>query len=244
MSSTKELLKKEFQVTDLGDLHWLLGMKIEYFADHMAVSQTAYLNKILQRFGMSQCNPVLLPLDAHHALHKGSEDEIIVSDVKLYQQMIGSLMYAVTGTRPDLAFAVTLLSQFLTCPTNQHIGTAKRILRYIQGTKEHKLIFPYDQPLVLEGYSDSSFASCKDTRRSTSGYIFKLGNATISWRSRKQRSVATSTLEAKYMACSQAAKHHIWLERALTKLGCGYIHFALSCDNLGIIDLTENLHNT
>src|SRR5258706_16343526 len=97
-------------------------------------------------------------------------------------------------TRPNLAFAVTLLSQYLSYQE-------KRILRYIRGTKEHKLIFPYDQPLVLEGYSDSSFASCKDTRRSTSGYIFRLGNATISWRSRKQRSVATSTLEAKYMAC-------------------------------------------
>ena len=119
-------------------------MKIEYFEDHIAVSQIVYLNKILQRFGMSQCNPVLLPLDAHHTLQKGSEGEIIVSDVKLYQQMIGSLMYAVTGMRPDLAFTLTLLSQFLTCLTSQHIGTAKRILRYIQGTKEHQLIFPYD----------------------------------------------------------------------------------------------------
>ena len=98
MFSTKQLLKKEFQVTDLGDLYWLLGMKIEYSEDHIAVSQIAYLNTILQRFGMSQCNPVFLPLDAHHPLQKGSEDEIIVSDVKLYQQMIGSLMYAVTGT--------------------------------------------------------------------------------------------------------------------------------------------------
>ena len=81
---------------------------------------------------MSQCNPVLLPLEAYYVLQKGSEDEIRVSDVKLCQQMIGLLMYAVTGTRPDLAFAVTLLSQFLTCPTSQHIGTAKRILYYIQ----------------------------------------------------------------------------------------------------------------
>ena len=105
--------------------------------------------------------------------------------MKLYQQMISSLMYAVTGIWPDLAFAVILLSQFLTCPTSQYIGTAKWILRYIQGTKEHKLIFPYNQLLVLEGYSDSSFGSCKDIRRLTSGYIFKLGNATISWRSQK-----------------------------------------------------------
>ena len=105
--------------------------------------------------------------------------------MKLYQQIIGSLMYAVTRMQPDLAFAVTLLFQFLTCPTSLHIGTTKRILCYIQGTKEHELIFPYNQPLVLEGYSDSSFGSFKDIRRLTSGYIFKLGNATISWRSQK-----------------------------------------------------------
>ena len=108
----------EKQVTDLGDLYWLLEMKIEYFKDHIAVSQISYLNKILQCFGMSQCNPVLLPLDAHHALQRGSKDEIMVLDMKLYQQIIGSLMYTVTGTRPDLAFAITLLSQYLTCPTS------------------------------------------------------------------------------------------------------------------------------
>ena len=99
--------------------------------------------------------------------------------------MIGLLMYTVTEMRPDLAFAVTLLSQLLTCPTSQHIGTAKQIMYYIQRTKEHKLIFPYEQLLVLEGYSDSSFGSFKDIKRLTPGYIFKVGNATISWRSQK-----------------------------------------------------------
>jgi hypothetical protein len=238
MTSTKQLLKKEFEVTDMGDLHWLLGMKIEYLEDGIAVSQTAYIHKILQRFGLGQCNPVLLPLDANHAICHGSEEEIL--DIKLYQKMIGSLMYTVTGTRPDLAFTITFLSQYLTRPTQEHYEAVKHVFRYLQGTKKDKLFFPYGKSLVLEGFTDSNFAACRDTRRSTSGYIFKLGGATISWRSRKQRSVATSTLEAEYMACTQAAKQHIWLKRALTELGYHNIPSALSCDNMGSIDLSEN----
>ena len=148
-------------------------------------------------------------------------------------------MYTVTGTRPDLAFTITLLLQYLTCPIKEHFGAVKHVLRYLEGTKEHKLCFPYGKPLVLEIFTDSNFAACQDTRRSTSGYIFKLGGA-IGWRSRKQRSVATSTLEVEYMVCTQAAKHHIWLERALIELCYHNIPSALSCDNKGSIDLTEN----
>ena len=192
MDSTKDLLKLEFQVTDMGDLHWLLGMQIEYFQDHIAISQTAYIDKILHRFGLHDANPVNLPLDANHTLIKGTDDTRI-PDTKLYQQMVGSLMYAVTGTRPDLVFTVTLLSQFLSCPTKFHLGAAKRVLRYLKGTRHLKLLFPYGMPLaleglsgkqpveqqpplVLEGLSDSDYAGCRDTRRSTSGYIFRLAN--------------------------------------------------------------------
>ena len=80
------------------------------------------------------------------------------------------------------------------------------MFQYLQGTKKDKLCFPYGKSLVLEGFTDSNFATCRDTCRSTSGYIFKIGGATITWRSRKQHSVATSTLEAEYIACTQAAE--------------------------------------
>ena len=116
IDSTKDLLKLEFQVTDIGDLHWLLGMQIEYFQDHITISQTAYIDKILLRFGLHDANPINLPLDTR------------IPDTKLYQQMVDSLMYAVIGTRPDLVFIVTLLSQFLSCPTKFHLGAAKRVL--------------------------------------------------------------------------------------------------------------------
>ena len=155
--------------------------------------------------------------------------------------MIDSLIYTVTGTWPDLAFTITLLLQYLTCPTQEYYDAIKHVFWYLQETTENKLFFPYSKSLVLEGFTDSNFAACWDTRRSTSGYIFKLGGTTISWRSQKQHSVAASILEAEYMACTQAAKQYIWLKRALTELGYYNIPSALSCDNMESIDLSENL---
>ena len=109
MDSTKDFLKLEFQVTDIGDLHWLLGMQIEYFQDHIAISQIAYIDKILYRFGLHDANPINLPLDVNHTLIKKTDDTRI-PNTKWYQQIVGSLMYTVTGTWPDLVFIVTLLS--------------------------------------------------------------------------------------------------------------------------------------
>ena len=115
MDSTTAALKLEFEVTDLGDLHWLLGIQIEFVKAGITLSQAAYIDTILKRFGLSDCSPVSLPVDTNHTLVKGTRDEAI-EDITRYQQIIGSLMYTVTGTRPDLAYTVTLLLQFSSCP--------------------------------------------------------------------------------------------------------------------------------
>ena len=205
MDSVKDLLKLEFKVTDMGDLHWLLGIRIEYDNSGIVLSQTAYIDKIIKCFGLQDANSVTYSLDKNHLLNKGKEtrettESSISLDpvkIKLYQQIIGSLMYTVTGTRPDLAYTVTRLSQYLTKPTNQHIGAAKHVLQYLKGTRDMKLSNPYKQQnaetqdaeisdsLILEGYCDSNHGGCPETRRSTSGYAFKLAGCTISWRSRK-----------------------------------------------------------
>src|SRR5258706_14207569 len=228
MDNLKDLLKSEFKVTDLGDLHWLLGIRIEYRDHDIALSQSAYIDTILKRFGLYDCNPVTYPLDKSHQIDKATTTNADDSEVniKLYQQMVGSLMYTVIGTRPDITFTVTRLSQFLTKPTKNHFGAIKHVFRYLKGTRDIKLSFPYSQQqsasdahasdaLILEGFTDSDFAGCPDTRRSISGYIFKLANCAISWRSRKQKSVATSTPEAEYMALAFAIKHYLWLLRGL-----------------------------
>ena len=239
MENSIKLLKSEFKVNDMGLLHWLLGIQIEYTDAGITLSQTAFIDKILNRFSMKDCNPVSTPIDANHRLI-ASLPEDIRADATLYQQIIGSLMYLTTATRPDLAYTITHLSQFNSDPSKQHLTAAKRVLRFIKGTKDRKLLYPYSSQLYLSAFSDASHGNCYDTRRSFSGYIFQLGNSTISWRSRKQRSVATSTTEAEYMAAAMTAKHLIWLQRALDELVKESIPSAMFVDNQSAIDIAHN----
>ena len=159
---------------------------------------------------MQECNPVSSPIDPNHRLMTAEEGEPR-TNVTTFQQIIGSIMYLVSGTRPDLAYTITHLSQFNSDPTQAHLNTAKRVLRYLKGTRNLKLHYKFDSPLVLNGFCDASYGNCLDTRRSFSGYIFQLGSSTISWRSRKQRTVAHSTCEADYMAIALASKQYIWI---------------------------------
>ena len=237
-NSTVALLESEFKVNDMGLLHWLLGIQIDFTDAGITLSQTAFIDKILHRFSMQDCNPISTPIDPNHRLMATTEGNGI--EATPYQQIIGSIMYLVTATRPDLAYTITHLSQFNSNPSKEHFTAAKRVLRYIKGTKDQQLLYPWDTPLQLSGYVDASFGNCLDTRRSFSGYIFQLGSSTISWRCRKQRSVATSTTEAEYMALAMAAKHHIWLQRGAKEILGRDVPSALNCDNISAIDIANN----
>ena len=149
-------------------------------------------------------------------------------------------MYLVTATRPDLAFTITFLSQFNSAPTTTHLKAAHRTLKYLKGTRDFKLVYHWDQPLALTGYCDASYGNCLDTRRSFTGYLFQLGTSTICWKSRKQKSVARSTLEAEYMALSLANRQHKWLTEALAELLPDSPPAALFCDNMAAIDTAHN----
>lgn len=149
-------------------------------------------------------------------------------------------MYLAMGTRPDLAYTITHLSQYNTDPSSAHMNVAKRVLRYLKETREIKLTHKSTSPLVLNGFYDASYGNCLDTRRSFAGYLFQLGNSTISWKSRKQRTVAQSTCEAEYMALSLAAKKFIWIVRGLHQLVDKNIPTNLATDNNSAIDLAHN----
>ena len=134
---------------------------------------------------MFDCSPVTT-LTEHGKILSINTAESKLDDTKHYRQLIGSLIYAVMGTRPDLSYVITKLSQYMTNPSAIHLAAAKRVLRFLKGTQDQKLWYRYGQPLILEGFTDSDFAGCRDTRRSTSGYIFQLGQAPICWKSQKQ----------------------------------------------------------
>ena len=216
----KEHLQSHFIVTDKGKLHWLLGIEIIETERAIELSQHQYVEHILQRFGMENSNSVTTPLDKKLQLQRADPDEEII-DINLYQQMIGCLNYLVTGTRPDLAYTVSFLSQFMSHPLEIHHQAVKRVFRYLSRTRNMKLIYPrhYNCQLELFGYSDADYANCIDTRKSYSGYAFQLGNCTISWSSKKQNSVSTSTTEAEYVALSLTSRQAIWYMKAFVDLG-------------------------
>lgn len=187
---------------------------------------------------MESSRPVSTPLDKGNKLSKGSIDNRI-DDMTHYQSIIGSLMYAVTGTRPDLAHTISCLSQFNSCPTAEHLKAALHTLRYVNKTRNWKLFYPANEPLKLEAFVDADYASCLDTRRCFSGYVFRLGRAAISWKSRKQDSIACSTVEAEYIALSLATRQIQWYIKGFKDFGLS-IPCAIFCDNTGAISLSQD----
>ena len=159
--------------------------------------------------------------------------------VTKYQSMIGSLMYLVTGTRSDLAYTMLFLTQFSSCPIEEHIRAAKHIFRYVDGTWNLGLFYPHTTTNAIDVYVDTDFFGYIDTRRSTSGYIVLFNNGCISWFSKKQSSIAKSTTEAEFVAMSYGTRHIQWLLKGLTDLRL-FAPIAMHADNTGANFLAVN----
>jgi hypothetical protein len=184
------------------------------------------------------------PIDTHTKLQKAEPDfEPRPVEIKWYQRAVGSLMYAMLGTRPDIAYAVSVVSRFASKPTQAHKAAVTRILRYLRKTVDYVLVFR-GQLTTLSGYSDSDWAGDYDTRKSTSGFIFGVGSAVISWSSKLQPTVALSTCEAEYIGQTNATKEAIWLRRLLNEIRPETANepqaTIIYCDNQGAIALAKN----
>ena len=161
-------------------------------------------------------------------------------DPKLYKSIVGSLMY-LTATRSDIMHAVSLISRFMERPKETHWQAAKRILRYVNGTKGFGILYSSSESFMLTGYTDSDWAGSVDDRKSTSGYVFHMGSGAISWASKKQPVVSLSTAEAEYVAATAAACQEVWLRRVLRDL-CHEQEkgTTIYCDNSSTIALSKN----
>jgi len=157
--------------------------------------------------------------------------------------MIDSLMYLVTGPRPDLAYTISFLAQLSSCPTDEHIKAAKHIFRYVNRTRNLGLFYPYTTTNAIDVYVDSDFAGCHDTRRSTSGYIVLFNNCCVSWLSKKQASVTKSTTEAEFVAMFYGTCHIRWLLKGLADLRL-HVPIAMPTDNTGANFLAVTLRST
>jgi hypothetical protein len=235
-------------MTDLGAAKHFLGISIDRnrVTREVTVHQTSYIESLLRRYEHDGCNPVHTPMMPGTKLSRKDDDSksLIGKEISWYKQLVGSLMYIMIATRPDLAFTMSRLSKFFDSPTEEHAIAAKRVLRYLKGTTRKGITYTLTKK-SFAGYSDSDFAGDSDDRKSTGGYVFLLFGGAISWRAKKQDLPALSTVEAEYIAGAEATKEAIWLLRLLRDLHANVdappatIHF----DNQGAMALTKNNSN-
>jgi len=250
----KIALNGRFSMKDLGPVKWYLGIAIERNRSERTIklSQKAYLEKVLSRFGMLHCNADEVPMAVGQKLQRASSDyEAEREFTRTYQEAIGSLMYLMLCTRPDIAYAISNLSKFSANPTGEHWKAVKKVLRYLKGTSDAKLVFRGNATHIqgygqdpLGGYTDAAFADCPDTRRSTSGYVFSVGSGAISWSSKRQSTVSTSTTESEYKGQFNAALEAMYLRNLAKDLWPeiiqGAIPIVVQADNNGAIGLAKN----
>ena len=242
-NQTKQSLSSQFRMTDLGELSYILGLKVvrDRSKGEIAISQESYLQGVLDRFGMNECNHVKAPLEANCKLYKKDSDPML--DASSFRGAIGCLMYAVTCTRPDLAFAVSLLSQFMSEPTVNQWSGIKRVLRYVKRTSDAALVYrKSDKQPIIQGYVDANWAGDYSDRKSHSGYLFFLGGGLVSWKCKKQAVVARSTTEAEYLALSSAVQECLWLKQLLEDINLFNIALPITIheDNKSAIALAQN----
>ena len=249
LHDVKNYLSSNFEMKDMGEASYVIG--IEIFRDRsqgiLGLSQKAYINKVLERFKMESCSlsPVPIQKGENFSLSQCPKNDLEHKEMDNipYASLVGSLMYAQTCTRPDISFAVGMLGCYQSNPGLFHWRAAKKVLRYLQGTKDHMLTYRRTSNLEVVGYSDSDYAGCKDTRKSTFGYLFLLADGAISWKSGKQSVIATSTMEAEFIACFEAIVQSLWLRNfinGLSIIGTIAKQMRIYCDNAAAVFFSKN----
>ena len=248
MSSCQSLLDKiveslcgHFEARVMDKLELFLGVHLEWSGGvssrtGLRLSQKRYIIDILKRFGMTEAKPVHTPMVERFFETLDAEENKEVVQVELFQRIIGSLMYLALRTRPDILVAVVILSRFSQSPTSYCHRAAKRILRYLRGSMEVGMTY-HRQSMHLETFVDSDYAADTQTRKSTSGWIVKIGSAAVAWNSKRQNAVALSTCEAEYHALTEASKDVLYFRSILEELGISPFHECprLRSDNMSAI---------
>ncbi|KAD6795217.1 hypothetical protein E3N88_06113 [Mikania micrantha] len=245
LNGVKSWLGKCFAMKDLGEAAYILGIKI--YRDRsrrlIGLSQSTYIDKVIRRFSMQDAKRGFLPMAHGTILNKlqcpETEDQKRKMERVPYASAIGSIMYAMLCTRPDVSYALSMTSRYQQNPGDAHWIAVKIILKYLKRTKDMFLIYGgTDEELSVKCYTDASFQTDRDDSRSQTGFVFTLNGGAITWKSSKQTVVAQSTTESEYIAASDAAKEAAWMKKFIADLGMVPSiarPIEIMCDNSGAI---------
>jgi len=243
VASKKKLFMDKWECRDLGECKEFLRMRIDYRDGKTYLDQVPYLEKILKRFGMADAKAAQTPLPTGYKpeLFDGTATAALQSQ---YQQVIGSLLYLMLRTRPDLAFAVTQMAKFAHNPSEEHLHKAKYIMRYLAGTRKYALVYNGKSDGGLYAYCDSSYGDDRSDadrrRRSMQGYFFSLANASVKWHSKTQTLISTSSTMAEYIALSDCARDCAWYKILFGELGKPMPYVPIYGDSHGAIFNAQN----
>ncbi|CAN1766532.1 Retrovirus-related Pol polyprotein from transposon TNT 1-94 [Linum perenne] len=234
----KTNLHDKFTIKDIGELKFFLGLEIARSSQGITLCQRKYALEIISDMGLLASKPLTSPCDTSSRL--SINDGIPLDDPSSYRRLIGRLIYLCT-TRPDISFVVNYLSQFVSRPSDTHHKAALRVVRYLKTDPGYGLFFPSNSTLQIHAFSDSDWAGCPDSRRSTTGYCIFLGHSLISWKSKKQPTISRSSSEAEYRALAATACELRWLKILFHDLLFDFdTPISLYCDSTSAIRMAEN----
>ncbi|KAH9679839.1 hypothetical protein KPL71_026297 [Citrus sinensis] len=241
-------LNTAFEMKDLGTATRIMGMQIvrNRSKGTLFLTQAMYAKRVLSRFEMNGAKPVTVPLSAHFRLSKlqEPEEDHDLEHIKSvpYSSAVGSIMYSMVCTRPDVAYSVGVVSRFMGNPGREHWNAVKWLLRYMNGTANHGILYggSENNSCQVSGFVDSDFAADLDKRRSITGYVFILNGGAVSWKASLQSVVALSTTEAEYIALTEAVKEAKWLSGLVSEFGLKQESVCIGCDSSSAIQLSEN----
>ncbi|GKE18519.1 zinc finger, CCHC-type containing protein [Tanacetum coccineum] len=214
VDKTKKFLSSKFSMKDIGEADVIFGIKIKRKNKGIVITQSHYIEKILKNFNREDCSPVSTSMDPVEKLKPNTGKPM---DQLEYSRAIGCLMYAMTSTRPYIAYAVGRLSRFTSNPSRQHRQGITRVFKYLKGTMNYGLSY-VRYPSVLESYSDASWINHVEDSSSTSGRVFLLRGGAISWASKKQTCITGSTMESEFVALAAAGKEAEWLRNLIHEI--------------------------